>query len=336
MLCELKRGHDAFAEPAVGFTVTKLTGTDNFFNVSSMVPADTCVVVAIRNMGSTHVTVSWSFSNTIYDDMEWTQVNLSPARPIPALGGHYALPCNGTAGYEPDNINAVCYHNLWLHIRHDSRYAECNFELLTCSRDHLDKSVMYSNKQTGVAVPGNTQWRWQSGMMIIIELSPCHWRSQDRELIRKAKWASSHRTHEDAGIVGKDLLLAPNRTTVENPATHWLTLRTFGSLLLRTPANDQNEISAKFRADWNASFARFGADWLMNPYADMSMDDCREHCLLRARSNDWWVATDLTAVLEHQATLRLQKAIRVCLSDPEYCICRRRLQYECFEMQSTF
>ena len=66
----------------------------------------------------------------------------------------------------------------------------------------------------------------------------------------------------------------------------------------------------------------------MDPYPEMSLDDCRDHCLLKARVNNWWIATDLAAIRETQAAAKIQKAYRACLSDPNFLVCRQRLQNE--------
>ena len=249
MLEELRRGGDAFDKPAAGFAVAKLSVSDNSVNISSVVPADTCIVVAVRNLGSGPVSINWSFSsNPRYVSEEWT-VMKAFAGPIPALGGHFAIPCNGTMKYVPDNCNAACYHDLWLHVKFDAA-SSATVDLLTCKQDALDTSDMYSNKRPGTAVFGSSEWRWQSGMMGSRELSPYDWSLHDKELLRKAKWANSHRQEEDPGLVGKELLLAPNQNTIDNPAAHWMALKIFGSQVSQNLS--LNYVSSDFRAEWNA------------------------------------------------------------------------------------
>lgn len=169
-------------------------------------------------------------------------------------------------------------------------------------------------------------------MMAWRELSPYDWRWDDWELLRKAIWASSHRQDEDPGLVGKELLLGSNQNTIDNPAAHWTALKNFGAQLSQKTPKSPDDISSEFRAEWNACFIKFGSEWIMNPYPQMTLDNCREHCLLKARVNNWWIATDLSAILENQAAAKLQKACRACLSDPKYRLCRQRLQHEFQEM----
>ena len=331
MLEELRRGGDAFDKPAAGFAVAKLSQDDKAVNISSVVPADTCVVVAVRNLGS--VNPSASIGHTLHDSKfiseDWTVVEAS-ARPIPALGGRYAMPCHGTTEHVQEDINAVQYHHLWLHTKDGDDTVK--IELLTCVRGR-DDSDMYSNKRPGTAVFSSSEWRWQSGMMGWRELSPYDWKFHDWDLLRKAIWASSHRKDEDPGLVGKELILAPNQNTIDNPAAHWIALKIFGSQVSQKLPETPNDISSEFRTEWNACFIKFGSAWLMNPYPEMTLENCRDHCLLKARVNKWWTATDLAAILETQAAAKIQKACRACLSDPQFRICRQRLQHEFQEME---
>lgn len=323
---ELRRGHRAFEEPAGAFHVVRVEGAC-VTNISSLVLPSVWLLAAVRNLGSSPVTLHWSCCDTWTDPESWTALAPWPAQPLPPLGGRYALPCRNNGDVRMTD-HPTEYHDTWLHV---SSITPITLEILTAER-LVDDTSMYTSRQPGVAFLNAGYSQWASGMFTAW-FRHCTWNAahNDKDLIRKAKWAATRRLEESAAEVGKDLLmLGGNAATIQDPGAHWSLLREWGVRIGNAAFED---LSAQTRLDWNNTFKRYGSEWLLVPdeqYTQQSLHDWRH---ARACTDGWWVATDIHAVVQLVPfAIKLQRAFRRCLADPSFAVCRRRLEREFRDM----
>lgn len=315
MLCELGRGHAAFERPAAGFTVVPVTLAKPTV-VSVLLPENTWVLAAVRNLGPTAVDAVWSCANISSCNFctAKTAVGGWPALPVPPFANRFALPaCRGVC---PGN--ALQYHDLWLH-------AAGSLELLAAERDPQDATPLYSIYAPGLAVLEDGRALWRSGMMTAATDPWRPWVLTDWELIRKAVWAATQRVDEPAPALGAELLLGRNEASRTDPGAHWTALREWGA---RFAGRELFDVTPEERRQWNARFAQYGSGWMVAPRFALSEQEQQEYALARARADGWWIATDLRLLLERAAARKLQRAFKRSLADPGYLVCRRRLLRE--------
>lgn len=331
LINELKRGHRAFDEPGSGFNVVRLELSNlNPVNVSALVLPSVWLLAAVRNLGSSPVTMYWSSCDTWRDCFTATALEPWPTRPIPALAGKYALPCRHE---NCDNLDhASMYHYTWLQ---GSNETPTTLEILTADRAAGDDTVMYTSHNFGVGLMEEGCFVWGCGMFSSWGRYCRHEAEYiENEIVRKARWSAANEMDSNSMSF---LWLCGNQATRDNPGAHWSLLREWA---MRIPPNGGADtrvnggLCAGTRLQWNEAFKQYGGNWVLPPDPQYTMQSLRQWQYERACADGWWQATDMQAIMRASFVIKLQRAVRRCLADPHYAVCRRRLQREFSDMGS--
>lgn len=306
LVAQLCRGHAAFEDPAPGFTVVRVTPSP-FVNMSELSPPSTFVLAAVRNLGSVDVDIRWSSCEQVWENCCKTTVGAWPAQPVPPLAGRCAMPirsCKPPAyshwDYWHRSPSAAGQHSTFLH-------AQGTFEFLLAERDPEDDSNAYTNRDVGLVLLPDMWGQWKGGHwgVFMQAYRPDTINFLDRDLLTTVK----------SGVFcGKNLL--------DGAVDEW-----YPRL---SSCNNVADLDPDARREWNDRFRRFGGDWLLAPRHDMQRSDVRETLRERALASQWgWIACDLVeAKKQWVAAVKLQRAVKRSLADPDFALCRLRLARE--------